>query len=105
DLRTDRPVAKRTVVSVGHLRLTLQRVRLSPQAAMSSSDAMSRRHHGRRSARRRRDAARSRGERRVMPSLLRLLARRRVTLGFVFAVAVIYFASPTRQSLVVGTAI
>ena len=41
----------------------------------------------------------------MMGSLSRLLARRRVTLGFVFAVAVIYFASPTRRSLMVGTAI
>jgi hypothetical protein len=40
-----------------------------------------------------------------MASLSRLLARRRVTLGFVFALAVIYFASPTRESLLAGTAI
>jgi protein-S-isoprenylcysteine O-methyltransferase Ste14 len=40
-----------------------------------------------------------------MESLARVLARRRVTLGFVFAVGVLYFASPTRESLVAGAAI
>jgi protein-S-isoprenylcysteine O-methyltransferase Ste14 len=40
-----------------------------------------------------------------MESLARVLARRRVTLGFVFAVGVLYFASPTRESLLAGAAI
>ena len=40
-----------------------------------------------------------------MEALARFLARRRVTLGFVFAVAVLYLASPTRTSLVAGAAI
>lgn len=40
-----------------------------------------------------------------MEALARVLARRRVTLGFVFAVAVLYLASPTRASLVAGAAI
>jgi protein-S-isoprenylcysteine O-methyltransferase Ste14 len=41
----------------------------------------------------------------VIESLVRVLARRRVTLGFIFAVAVLYFASPTRASLAAGAAI
>jgi hypothetical protein len=41
----------------------------------------------------------------VKESLARVLARRRVTLGFVFAVGVLYFASPTRESLLAGAAI
>ena len=40
-----------------------------------------------------------------MEALARVLARRRVTLGFVFAVAVLYVASATRASLVAGAAI
>jgi len=40
-----------------------------------------------------------------MEALARALARRRVTLGFVFAIAVLYFASPSRDSLVAGAAI
>jgi protein-S-isoprenylcysteine O-methyltransferase Ste14 len=40
-----------------------------------------------------------------MEGLARTLARRRVTLGFVFAIAVLYFASPTRASLLAGAAI
>lgn len=40
-----------------------------------------------------------------MEALARVLARRRVTLGFVFAVAVLYLASPTRASLAAGAAI
>ena len=40
-----------------------------------------------------------------MASLARSLARRRVTLGFVFAVGVLYFAAPTRASLLGGAAL
>ena len=40
-----------------------------------------------------------------MEALARALARRRVTLGFVFAIAVLYFASPSRDSLIAGAAI
>lgn len=38
-------------------------------------------------------------------TLARVLARRRVTLGFVFAIGVLYFASPTRASLLAGAVI
>lgn len=41
----------------------------------------------------------------MMESLARVLARRRVTLGFVFAVGVLCFALPTRESLLAGAAI
>src|SRR6476620_11935209 len=40
-----------------------------------------------------------------MEALARALARRRVTLGFVFAIAVLCFASPSRDSLIAGAAI
>lgn len=40
-----------------------------------------------------------------MERLARVLARRRVTLGFVFAIAVLYLASPSRASLLAGAAI
>jgi len=40
-----------------------------------------------------------------MEALARALARRRVTLGFVFAIAVLYLASPSRESLMAGAAI
>ena len=40
-----------------------------------------------------------------MDALARVLARRRVTLGFVFAIAVLYFAAPTRESLLAGAAV
>ena len=40
-----------------------------------------------------------------MTSVLRFLAKRRVTLGFVFAAVVLYFAAPTRASLVAGAAV
>ncbi len=40
-----------------------------------------------------------------MEALARALARRRVTLGFVFAIAVLYFAAPSRESLIAGAAI
>ena len=40
-----------------------------------------------------------------MLSLTRHLARRRVTLGFVFAFAVLYFARPTPDSLALGGAV
>jgi phospholipid methyltransferase len=38
-------------------------------------------------------------------SLTRHLARRRVTLGFVFAIGVLYFARPTPRSLALGAAV
>lgn len=41
----------------------------------------------------------------MMDALARVLARRRVTLGFVFAIAVLYFAAPTRESLLAGAAV
>ena len=37
--------------------------------------------------------------------LRRFLARRRVALGFVFAIAVVYFAQPTTTSLAIGAAV
>lgn len=37
--------------------------------------------------------------------MIRLLARWRVTLGFVFSAVVLWLATPTRQSLVIGAAI
>ena len=37
--------------------------------------------------------------------LRRFLARRRVALGFVFALAVVYFAQPTTTSLAIGAAV
>ena len=40
-----------------------------------------------------------------MLSLTRHLARRRVTLGFVFAIGVLYFARPTPHSLALGAAV
>jgi protein-S-isoprenylcysteine O-methyltransferase Ste14 len=40
-----------------------------------------------------------------MGTLARALARRRVSLGFVFATFVLYFAAPTRTSLILGAAI
>jgi protein-S-isoprenylcysteine O-methyltransferase Ste14 len=40
-----------------------------------------------------------------MEALAQALARRRVTLGFVFAIAVLYFASPSRESLIAGASI
>jgi protein-S-isoprenylcysteine O-methyltransferase Ste14 len=40
-----------------------------------------------------------------MEALAQALARRRVTLGFVFAIAVLCFASPSRESLMAGAAI
>lgn len=38
-------------------------------------------------------------------SLVRVLARRRVTLGFIIAVAVLYFAAPTWRSLAFGAVV
>jgi protein-S-isoprenylcysteine O-methyltransferase Ste14 len=40
-----------------------------------------------------------------METFARFLARRRVTLGFVFAIGVLYFAVPTRASLLAGATI
>ncbi len=40
-----------------------------------------------------------------MTPLSQVLARRRVTLGFVFAVAVVYFARPTWTSIVAGAGV
>jgi protein-S-isoprenylcysteine O-methyltransferase Ste14 len=41
----------------------------------------------------------------VSPPFASVLARRRVSLGFVFAVAVLYLSNPTRQSLAIGTVV
>jgi protein-S-isoprenylcysteine O-methyltransferase Ste14 len=41
----------------------------------------------------------------LMISLVHQLARRRVTLGFFFAAAVLYFAAPTWRSLAAGAAV
>ena len=41
----------------------------------------------------------------MSPPFASVLARRRVSLGFVFAVAVLYFSNPTRESLAIGTVV
>ena len=41
----------------------------------------------------------------MSPPFASVLARRRVSLGFVFAVAVLYFSNPTRDSLAIGTVV
>ncbi len=41
----------------------------------------------------------------MSPAFASMLARRRVSLGFVFAVAVLYFSHPTRESLAMGTVV
>ena len=41
----------------------------------------------------------------MSPPFASVLARRRVSLGFVFAVAVLYLSNPTRQSLAIGTVV
>ena len=82
-------------------------VRVPSQTAVPPRDALSRRHHGRRGARGGRGSARScGGEERVMEALARALARRRVTLGFVFTIDRA-LASPRRrrESLIAGAAI